>query len=254
VGHSETERRGPALILAVESVYCDAMTIHSNDRRAKTLEDFPQFIPAAVRRGETSTTGYTEFELVGKFDRVIEEKEGDWFYLLSGGGSTCATLKSLDKETKAAILTCNEKNEPEVVGRSLAYLQSYWRPENVWMVLDPSWGWNKKQFRGIDAVAEEYESKDVSIVDGREIKIWTKLEPVKPGGSTRYYPASDQTSPPSSERRIVASGWDHEHCVLCNAHIDMGGFGYCDSDGEWMCEKCYERYVAQHDLAFVDEL
>lgn len=39
-------------------------------RKSKTLEDFPKFIVTAVRRGTTSVTGYTGFELEGTFDRI----------------------------------------------------------------------------------------------------------------------------------------------------------------------------------------
>ena len=54
---------------------------------------------------------------------------------------------------------------------------------------------------------------------------------------------------------MVPSGWGHEHCEsVQRAHIDAGTFGYCDPGERWICEKCYQRYVAQHDLAFVDEL
>jgi hypothetical protein len=226
----------------------------ANDYKPKTLNEFPQFVVAAVRRGGTGSSGYTRFELVGRFDRLIEENEGNWFFLLFGGESICATLKSLDRETKAATLTCDEKDEPKVVGQTLAYLDTYWRPHHVWMILDRSWGWEKKQFHGADAVAEIFESNDVSIVDGREVKVWTKLTPVKPGDPVRLYPEPDRSSESGSEPRLVPGGWDHEHCTLCNVHIDVAGFGYCDPDGTWMCEKCYERYVMQRDLAFTDEL
>src|ERR1700690_681332 len=148
-------------------------------RKPKTLEDFPKFTVAVVRRGESSATGYTRFEFEGNFDRTIENIDPHWFWLLFGEQDClCVALKSLEKDTNAAILTCDEREEPGVVGQALAYLSPYWQAYNVWMVLDPSWGWEKKQFHGLDAVSEDYEAKDVSIVEGREIKIWTKLEPV----------------------------------------------------------------------------
>jgi hypothetical protein len=121
------------------------------------------------------------------------------------------------------------------------------------MILDANWGWKKKQFHGIDAIAEDFEARDTSIVDGREVKVWTKLAPVRDSdGRTRHHPANNQTSSPGFGTRLVPLGWDHEHCELCNTHIDAGDFGYCDSDENWLCEKCYERYVVQRDLAFVD--
>jgi hypothetical protein len=224
--------------------------------KRKTLEDFPHFVVAGVRRGDTTMEGYTRFELDGQFDRSIDETVHDWFFLLFGKqSSVCVTLKSFDKETNSATLTCDEREEPILVGRSLAYLGRYWRPHNIWMVLDTEWKWERKQFQGIDAVAEDYEAKDISIVDGREVKVWTKLQPVRDTGSqSRHYPASDQNSPRGSESTLVPTGWDHEHCDLCNTHIDVRGFGYCDHDEHWLCEKCYERYVATRDLAFVDGL
>jgi hypothetical protein len=222
----------------------------------KTLRDFPQYKVAAVRRGKTSSEGYTHFELEGKFDGTIENIDPHWFWLLIGEKDClCATLVSLDKDTGAAILTCDLVNEPRVVGQNLAYLSPRWQAYYVWMVLDPTWGWEKKRFQGADATAEDYVASDTSIVEGREVKVWTKLELMggREGGS-RYYPASDQTLSPSSEKRIVSGGWDHEHCDLCKSHIDAGELGYCDPGGRWMCENCYERFVLRHDLSFVDGL
>jgi len=232
--------------------------------KSKTLEDFPKFIVTAVRRGATSEDGYTWFELEGAFDPILERSFDQiiagrgprWFWLLFGErGCLCPMLKSFDKEANTAILTCQEKEEPRVVGSELAYLSPYWQAFHVWMVRDRNWGWERKQFQGTDAVAEDYEAKDVSIVGDREVRVWTKLEPIGAGsGQSRHYPATEQTLPVRSGTRPVPSGWDHEHCELCNEHIDAGMFGYCDSGERWMCEKCYERYVTRRDLAFADEL
>ncbi|MFZ0481066.1 MAG: hypothetical protein WAL71_18145 [Terriglobales bacterium] len=232
-------------------------------RKRKTLEDFPKFIVTEVRHGATSETGYTSFELEGSFDRtppssfehIVEGRGPRWFCLLFGDrGRLYPMLKSFDKEIGTAILTCEEKEEPRVVGLELAYLSSYWSGFEVWMVLDPNWGWERKQFQGTDAVAEDYQAKDVSIIEDREVRVWTKLEPTGEGrGQSRHYPATDQSLPVRSGTRLVPSGWGHEHCSLCNEHIDAGMFGYCDPDDRWMCEKCYERYVTLRDLAFVDE-
>ncbi len=223
--------------------------------KPKTLEDFPHFIVAAVRRGKTLAAGTTRFELDGKFDRVIDKIDPDWFWLLFGRQDCiCATLQSMDRETGAATLTCDVEDEPGV-GQTLAYLSPYWQAYHVWMVLDPAWGWEKKQFRGADAVTQDYDAGETSVVGGREVRVWTKLE-LAGGrkGASRHYPASDQSLPPSSELRSVPEGWGHEHCDLCRSHIDPGEFGYCDPGGRWMCTTCYERYVARRDLSFVDGL
>jgi len=228
-------------------------------RQPKTLKDFPQFVARALRRGPKAEERFTYFELEGYFDSDIEPTRPDgpqWFWLLFGkGGWLCASVQSLNKETKAAILTFEAAEEPNIVGQTLAYLSPYWQAFHVWMVLDPDWGWEKKQFLGADAIAEDYQSRETSIVEGREVNVWTKLSPVdKRKGSARYYPATDQTVPPVGEPRIVPSGWDHEHCELRRSHIEADMVGYCDRDDRWMCENCYERYVTRRDLAFVDEL
>ena len=223
-------------------------------RKPKTLEDFPKFEVTALRGGPTAQEGYTCFELEGRFDRPLESTGPEWFWLLFGTrGYLCASVQSRNQETNTAVLTFEARDEPDIVGHALAYLSSDWQGCHVGMVLDPSWGWEKKQFQGIDAIAEDYESKDISIVGGREVKVWTKLRPVRQG-DTRHYPAVNQASAPTSAPRLIPSGWDHEHCELCNSHIDIGMFGYCDEYERWVCENCYARYVVQRDLAFVDEL
>jgi hypothetical protein len=225
-------------------------------RKTKTLDDFPKFIATAVRRGETAQTGYTKFEIDGQFDREIKTINPHWFWLLFGKHDCItATLISLNKETGAAVLFTHELDEPKIVGLPLYYLSPYWQAFNIWMVLDPNWGWEKQQFIGIDAVAQDYEATEISIVGDREVKIWTKLEPIEGGnGTSRHYPASNQTSPPDATPRLVPNGWGHEHCDLCKSHIDSGEFGYRDPDNRWMCVKCFDRYVVPRDLAFVDEL
>jgi len=147
------------------------------------------------------------------------------------------------------------KLSADIVGHTLAYLSPYWQGFHVWMVLDPNWGWEKKRFLGADAIAQDFESKDTSIIEGREVKLWTKLTRADVQRSpSRNSPSEEQTAIPSGGTRLIPSGWDHEHCELCNSHIDAGVFGYCDPDERWMCEKCYERYVMRRDLAFVDEI
>jgi hypothetical protein len=227
-----------------------------NVRKPKALEDFPSFEIAAVRRGDTSATGHTRFEIDGRFDRIIENIDQHWFWLLNrGNGCLCASLKSLNRETKEATLTCDEKDEPNVAGQTLFYLSPYWNAYNVWMVLDPDWGWARTRVEAADAVVRDYEASDVSIVSGREVTIWTKLERAdRTGGQSRHYPADDQNAPPNPTPRLIPGGWGHEHCDLCRRHIDGGEFGYRDPGGRWTCDRCYQRYVLPRDLSFVDEL
>jgi hypothetical protein len=127
------------------------MEIH----KRKTLEDFPKFAVTGMHRGTASEAGYTSFELQGSFDRrlegpfeqIIRDAVPRWFWLLFGQrGYLSPMLESFDKEAGTAILTCQEKEEPQVVGSELADLSPYWQVFNVWMVLDPNWGWRRAQF------------------------------------------------------------------------------------------------------------
>lgn len=222
----------------------------------KTLEDFPKFFLSQVTRGETDPEGFTAFELSGEFDRIIQRQgEITWFWLLIGErAAVCPQWKSLGPGTAATVIA-REREMPETDGKTLYYLSSAWDPYQIRMVLDEEWGWQRVLFQAVDAIAETHHANDVSIVDGREVKTWTKLSRADNHGHTeRYAPAQDDASDSSSAQKLVPGGWDHEHCELCRGHIDHGDFGYRDNDERWICERCYDRYVKSHDLSFVDDL
>lgn len=123
------------------------MEIH----KPKALDDFPKFEVTALRRGPTAKEGYTHFELEGRLDSTIEiESSGpQWFWLVfRERGYLCAGVQSCNTETNFAVLTFEAKDEPDIVGRTLAYLSPYWQGFHVWMVLDPNWGWEKKEISG----------------------------------------------------------------------------------------------------------
>jgi hypothetical protein len=204
-------------------------------RKPKTLGDFPKFLVNAVRPYGTNDGGYTRFELDGNFDRVIENISPNWFWVLSNAKeSYCAGLKSLDAETKAATLTIDVKNEPKIVGQKLFYLSSYWQAYHVWMILEEDARWEKVAFHASDAIRES-----ISTEDG---KLFQKLGKMQPG----------QELPNGAQ--VVANGWDHEHCELCNKHIDPGDYACINTAGLWVCLSCFDKYVNPRNLSFVDEL
>jgi hypothetical protein len=224
--------------------------------RRKTLADFPRFTVTSLRKQPPNTEGYIDFEIEGTFDRIIPKSAVTWFWLLFGERDClCVQWKSQEDADLSAVLVGCQRNIPEVVGATLHYLNPYWQAFNIWMVLDSQWGWQRVKLEAMDAVADNFEAKDVSIVDGREVKCWTTLKRAdNRGHSSRHYPASEEGNGSEGGSRLVPGGWDHEHCALCNAHINVGDFGYRDPDDRWMCEACYEKYVIPRDLSFVDEL
>lgn len=233
-----------------------AATVKMNSKPRKTLQDFPRFSVSQVSRGETNSQGFTTFELRGEFDRIIQRQgEITWFWLLVGErAAVWAQWKSVGPGT-AATVVAHEKTMPEIAGKTLYYLSPYWQAFHIWMALDEQWGWQRELFQAVDAVAEAYLANDVSIVDGREVKTWAKLSRAdKRGHTERYVPLLDDTSDSGTTQQFVPGGWDHEHCELCQGHIEHGNYGYKDPDDRWMCETCYDKYVKPRDLSFVDDL
>ena len=213
-------------------------------RKQKTLADFPRFTVHSLRKYPPGDQGYTDFELEGTFDRTIQRSAVTWFWLLSGEReSLCVQWKSQDDTIAPTVLVGCQKDVPQLDGAILFYLNPYWQPFHVWMVLDSQWGWEKVKFEASDAVALETE--------GREVKGWTKLKRTDSDDqSSQQYPVNKD----ASGYRIVEEGWDHEHCELCSTHIDARDFGYRDPDDHWMCGTCYEKYVIPHDLSFACQL
>src|SRR4029077_19282236 len=230
--------------------------------KPKRLEDFPRFAVTAMRKHPPDAKGYTHFELDGRFDRLIDGIGDRWFWLLIGEKDCfTAQVKLLDQkalfdqETLVATLVGCEEEIPNMVGMTLFYLSSRWQCFHIWMVLYPKWRWERVLFQASDAVAEDFDSKDVSIIGGREVKRWTKLQRAdKKGHQTRSYPAYDQAPGSGDAPKVIPGAWDHEHCELCGGHIDPGGVGYRDPNARWVCVDCHKKYVEPHDLSFVDEL
>jgi hypothetical protein len=201
----------------------------------KTLEDFPKFVVTALRRGTTAEAGYTHFEIEGSFDRAVEDISLHWFWLLFGSrGSLCAGVQSFDKQTRAAVLTFETTDEPDIVGHKIAYLSPYWQAYHVWMILDEDSRWEKTTFSAIDAVSESFTAND--------------------GQHYRKLSKKNEGEGLSAGTQIVSGGWDHEHCELCNKHIDAGDRAYKNRENLWVCVNCFEKYFSRKNLSFVDEL
>jgi hypothetical protein len=201
--------------------------------RPKKLDDFPQFLVASVQEGSAAPDGYVSLELSGTFDKLDGVREGRCWLLLPGKRSFIGDLSSLDPNAKTAVYQTSEKAVPPLVGCRLPCLDGYWQAYHVWMVTDADQSWQKLIFQPSNAVSFSCEGGD-----GRKL---TGLRKAKP---------EDSQNP---ELQIVQNGWDHEHCELCNAHIDPGDRCYHDAEGAWVCQRCYRQYVQRHDLSFVDE-
>jgi hypothetical protein len=66
------------------------------------------------------------------------------------------------------------------------------------------------------------------------------------GGSVRAVPI--ERRPSDAPGWVVAQGRDHEHCIVCMAHISpLVGYqhhGFTDG-ANWLCRRCYDFYVGR---------
>lgn len=198
----------------------------------KRIEDLPQFSVSTVEKKGTHSNDSTDFELSGTFDRIDGVREGRCWLLLPERDGLYGTLVSLDGTARTGVFRALEESIPELLGTKLPYLEARWKVVHVWMVVEPEWIWEKVRFEAQNARASKYQAKDVSIVEGQEVREWIKLERAEGrGGTSRHcpvYPDGRTNIGPVRPDGLVVGGWDHEHCELCSNHIDSGEFGYLD--------------------------
>jgi hypothetical protein len=203
------------------------------ERRCKTLEDFPHFVVSGIQVRK-QFPDYFDFSLIGQFDKTDGVSQGRSWLLLPERSALIGDFSNFDSQDGSAVFHSTGKEIPAVQGATLPYLSSYWQAYHVWMVLDGGSRWRRVRFDALDALSESFTADD-----GTDYRKLSKLK-------------LDEDAPDASQ--VVAGGWDHEHCELCNAHIDDGNFGYTDTDGWWVCLSCFEKYVSRQDLSFIEDL
>ena len=193
------------------------------ERVRATLDDFPHLVVSEV----------VGANLVGQFDTVKGVSAGRCWLLLPERSALIGDLENFDPQTSFATFNSADDVSHIVAGQKLAYLSGYWQAYHVWMVLDDL-VWRKVCFQADDAISESFTAEDG--------KPYGKLSKLKPG----------QGLPNGA--LLVSGGWNHEHCELCNTHIDPGDLAYTNADGLWVCASCFQNYVSQKNLSFVTEL
>jgi len=122
--------------------------------------------------------------------------------------------------------------------------------------MEPKWIWNKILFQPADAAGTRFQTEQVSMFEGQEVREWIKVKRSGgEGGVYRVYPVVPDGRidlPDVGPDGVIRGGWDHEHCELCHAHIGPGDYGYVDLGEHWVCEKCHGKYIVTHDLSFLD--
>ncbi|MEP6622383.1 MAG: hypothetical protein ABJE47_23875 [bacterium] len=191
------------------------------------LSDLPQFAIAEIQEGPTPG----ERVLVGRFShlRGLRNERG-WLYR-HGGVSLIGDLRTVpvSSDERALFITPDAALAPELApGLTYPWLDGYWDPRHVAMVLAPEESWRRRTFAATPAR-------------------YFRLE-----GATGWQPVEAELLEGTEDLGVRKGAWDHEHCELCNASIGAGGTadGFVNPDDYWLCVDCHERYAVPHDLSF----
>jgi hypothetical protein len=180
------------------------------------LADLPQF---TIESRDHQPGGWS---LRGYFSHVEGVHEGrSWLY--SHEVAIIGDLEGLDPLTRRATFVTSD--DVPVAAEALAWFDGWWQASQITIVLDKEHVWTRVTFEAADAFASHEPG-------------WTQLRPA--AGATR-----------GENEVLLPMAWDHEHCMICNTHIDPGSEGYVDDERNWLCPACYSRFAARQDLRFV---
>lgn len=209
---------------------------------AVTRADLPQFMVSSVEQtAGADSEGYAEWRLSGELSRTEGVTFDGWSFLLISGHESLVGEFTPPNAPSRTTFTTLLKERPEVLGLKLACLGPYWNPYQVWTVEDGPNAWTEGVFAASDVEAEYVEG-----TDGRRYHKLSKLAEPKTS-SFRLQPTEGNQLP----SRIVPEGWDHEHCEICNSHIDPGDkYFHHAEDNAFLCVSCYEKYVLRADIGF----
>ena len=199
-----------------------------------TLRDLAHFTIRSVRRASNNTqeldgvfTHLTGVRLSEDTDRTVG------FFYLSRKDSIYLLRKEFEADSKTATLIVWPSAKPLRAGESLPYVDYYWSPKEVAFALESARSWKKVVFKAEDSVRYR--------------------DPQVPGW-WKSHVATHPVSEGASDVQIVEGGWDHEHCYFCKSKIGRAGarYGYYSkADNDWLCVSCYKKFIARHDLRFL---
>ena len=200
-----------------------------------TLRDLAHFKIEAIEPKPNQT-----LELSGAFThlkgvRLSEDTDGTvGFLYVSRKDSIYLLRKAFDGASKTATLIAwPPPNNPLHVGSSYPYVDYYWSPKEVAFALEPATSWKRVKFKAEDSVRFH--------------------DPKVPGWWAEHV-ASRAVPQDATDVHVLKNGWDHEHCYFCKSRIGKSGkpWGfYSKSDNDWLCQSCYKKFIAPHDLRFL---
>jgi hypothetical protein len=154
-------------------------------------------------------------------------EDGEAGLILGGSRFLWGQFSRIDEVARTCSITLVRPADSSLIvpGNSYPFVDGYWG-EPAELVLEESRTWNRLTFEPSDMVV---------------------LPSV--GGSSV---GSQLTSDVPLGGKVVAGGWDHEHCNVCGAKIGHCGAasGYFSEPASWVCEACYATFVMPRSLAF----
>jgi len=203
----------------------------------KRFSELPLFSVQEIERSAEEGRA----RLIGKFRTLDGVKEGEASFIWWGPeffDSIGAEVTELSQNTGEAMLLAAAEDIDEWSTGDVRYLDGRWKAHHVWMISVPTWKFERRVFRTTDAFATR-RSADAAppLPNGAPPEFWLELSPLNSTERSRFCPNRDIAD------GLVPGGWDHEHCELCEGHVDPGEIGFVDLGGHWLCRNCYERYV-----------
>jgi hypothetical protein len=194
------------------------------------LSVLPQFTVEEIRL----TTKAGETSVIGRLSHLRGVRNERGFLYRSRGPSIVRDLAVIPTSPGEDVefITPDAALAPELqVGVSFPWLDGYWQPYHLTMIMAPTSRWERRPFLATPAR-------------------YFRLD-----GVTGWQPAEAPLPDGALDLGLRAGGWDHEHCELCRARIGMAGAleGYVDPDEYWLCDDCFERYAKCHDVSFAAE-
>lgn len=194
------------------------------------LSGLPQFTVSEIRQGPAPDVTL----IVGRLShlRGVHNDRG-WLYR-GEHNSVIADFETrpATNDQPVTVSAFTEDLAPDVApGAVFPWLDHYWQPYHLAMILAPVARWEHRTFV---ATAARY-------FRWHGATGWQHVDASLPEGAV--------------DLGVREGAWDHEHCELCNAHIGAAGAptGYVDPDDRWLCCECYAKYAAHQDVSFAAE-
>lgn len=189
----------------------------------KTLEDLPKFTVHLIEADGEHVL------LKGVFNRIDGVRVDGWDYLYSFAppylAAEVASFDSRSRQAEYRVFREHASAKNVRPGSVLYWLEAYWKPAVLDAVLDLQHVWVPQRFVSQDAYSHRIDNG-------------TALSPVSEG------------PPAGAEYTRIKDGWDHEHCGICNVHVDPGDEFY-QREYVFICRTCFEKFVRTHDLSFL---